>query len=57
MKPWLRICASLRGEHRVQGTFGGETVFYIGKTELMRNKSAVGRHQDLADLDLLRRFS
>ena len=44
-------------EHRVQGTFGGESVFYIGKTELMRNKSAVGRHQDLADLDLLRRFS
>lgn len=44
-------------EHRVAGSFGGEPVFYIGRTELMRNKSAAGRHQDLADLDLLRRFS
>lgn len=43
-------------EHRVEGTFGEQPVFFIGKEDLMRNKSAAGRHQDLADLDLLRRF-
>jgi hypothetical protein len=43
-------------EHRVEGTLGDQPVFFIGKEELMRNKSAAGRHQDLADLELLRRF-
>ena len=43
-------------QHRVEGTFGGQAVVFIGKEDLMRNKSAAGRHQDLADLDLLRRF-
>ena len=42
--------------HRVEGTFAEQSVFFIGKEDLMRNKSAAGRHQDLADLDLLRRF-
>jgi hypothetical protein len=41
---------------RVEGTFGGEKVFFIGKAALMRNKAASARPQDLADLDLLRRF-
>jgi hypothetical protein len=43
-------------EHRVEGTLGDQPVFFIGKADLMRNKSAAGRHQDLADLELLRRF-
>lgn len=43
-------------EHRVEGTLGDQPVFFIGKEDLMRNKSAAGRHQDLADLELLRRF-
>jgi hypothetical protein len=43
-------------EHRAEGKLGDQTVSFIGKTELMRNKSATGRHQDLADLDVLRRF-
>ena len=43
-------------EHRVDGVFGEQPVFFIGKEDLMRNKAAAGRHQDLADLDLLRRF-
>jgi hypothetical protein len=42
-------------EHRVEGKLGDQTVSFIGKAELMRNKSATGRHQDLADLEVLRR--
>jgi hypothetical protein len=42
--------------NRVGGMYAGQQVFFIGKEDLMRNKAASGRHQDLADLDLLRRF-
>lgn len=42
--------------NRVQGTYAGEDVFFIGKDELLRNKEASGRAQDLADAELLRRF-
>ena len=38
---------------RVSGTFGDQQVFYIGKDEFIRNKKAIGRHKDLADLELL----
>ena len=38
---------------RVKGTFGGEPVAFIGKSELIRNKKAVGRPKDLIDLELL----
>lgn len=38
---------------RVGGRFGRESVFYLGKAELIRNKRAAGRTQDLADLDAL----
>lgn len=41
---------------RVEGTCGGVPVFFIGKDALMKNKAASGRAQDLADLELLRRF-
>jgi hypothetical protein len=41
---------------RIEGTFAGEQVFFIGRDELTRNKAASGRPQDLADLDTLRRF-
>ena len=41
---------------RIEGTFAGEKVFFIGRDELTRNKAASGRPQDLADLDTLRRF-
>jgi len=40
-------------QHRVAGHFGGEPVFYLGRDEFIRNKQAVGRPQDLADLDAL----
>jgi len=42
--------------NRLTFTLNGETQFFIGKSELMRNKAATARPQDLADLDLLRRF-
>lgn len=41
---------------RVAGTLGGRRVFFIGKPELIRNKTASGRPKDWGDLDLLRRF-
>jgi hypothetical protein len=38
---------------RVSGAFGEIEVPFIGRAELARNKRALGRRQDLADLDLL----
>ena len=40
-------------ESRELGMFGGQKVFYIGREAFIRNKKAVGRHRDLADLELL----
>ena len=39
---------------RVAGTYGSEPVWYIGRQDLIRNKTAAGRPQDLADLSWLR---
>ena len=39
---------------RVVGHFGSQSVAYIGRAELLRNKEAAGRPQDLADLSWLR---
>lgn len=36
---------------RERGTYMGVPVNYIGREELKRNKAAVGRHQDLSDLE------
>jgi hypothetical protein len=41
-------------ENRVEGRYGDEAVFYLGKTELMRNKELIARPQDRADLEWLR---
>lgn len=38
---------------RVRGSLGGVDVWYLGKAELRKNKAALGRLQDLADLELL----
>lgn len=38
---------------RAAGHYGSQPASYLGKAELMRNKRAVGRPQDLADLDSL----
>ncbi len=39
---------------RVAGSYSGIPVNYLGREELKRNKAAVGRPQDLADLAALR---
>jgi hypothetical protein len=38
---------------RVAGRFGSETVPFLGRRELLANKRAVGRLQDLADIEAL----
>jgi hypothetical protein len=38
---------------RVTGAFGGLECPFIGRSELVRNKRALARRQDLADLELL----
>ena len=38
---------------RVAGRFGAQDVFYIGRAEMIRNKQAAGRAQDLADVETL----
>lgn len=35
------------------GTYGREKIYFVGRRELKRNKKAVGRFQDLNDLELL----
>ena len=39
---------------KVSGTYGSEPVWFIGREDLIRNKIAAGRPQDLADLSWLR---
>jgi hypothetical protein len=41
---------------RVEATYAGHRVCFIGREELIRNKEAVGRGRDRDDADLLRRF-
>ena len=38
---------------REKGHFGDQTVSYIGKSAFIKNKRALARHKDLADLELL----
>jgi hypothetical protein len=38
---------------RFPGSFGGVDVFFIGRSELVRNKRASGRPQDRLDADIL----
>lgn len=40
--------------NRVEGLYGTTKVFYLGKADLIRNKEAVGRPEDQADLRSLR---
>jgi hypothetical protein len=41
--------------HKKQGKYGKTKVFFIGRKELIKNKKALGRRQDQADLELLRK--
>jgi len=38
---------------RVHGRYGDQRVPFISRQHLIRNKRALGRHQDLADVELL----
>ena len=40
-------------EDRQTGKFGDHDAHYIGKESYIKNKRALGRHKDLADLELL----
>lgn len=40
---------------RKKGKFGKQSVFYIGLKELIKNKKATRRKQDLADLEVLKK--
>lgn len=40
-------------ENRVTSRYGDEPVYFIGKDELIKNKKAAGRPQDLADVAYL----
>jgi len=42
---------------RVEGRYGAERVFYLGRSHLMRNKELVARPQDQVDLECLRSAS
>ena len=38
---------------RSEGTYGDVSVYYLGRKEFIANKRAIGRKQDLADLEAL----
>ena len=40
-------------ENRVTGNFGDLPAYFISKTDLIRNKAAIGRKQDLSDIEKL----
>ena len=59
----IDIITSIRGvefetawQNRVVAPYGTGTYFVLGRNELILNKKAVGRPQDLIDLDLLRKY-
>ena len=39
--------------HRVAGEYGGITIYFIGREQLIANKRACGRTKDLADIEAL----
>ena len=43
--------------HRVESRYGDQPIRILGKAELIQNKRATGRTQDLADLEALRRMA
>ncbi len=51
------ICFTEAWERRAAGNYGRVRVSYLGVEDLIRNKEAVGRLQDLADVEVLRRFT
>ena len=54
-----RFCSfQMAWKNRTIDKYGKQKVFFIGLTELIKNKKAVDRQQDSADLDkLLKRLA
>lgn len=42
-------------KNRIRGSYGKEKVYFIGRADLLRNKTASNRKQDQADLEALKR--
>ena len=42
--------------NRVTGTYGAVPAFFISKTDLIQNKTATGRKQDLSDVEKLQKI-
>jgi hypothetical protein len=53
----ITVLDGLKGEDiwktRTKGKFGNHDVFYLGREAFVKNKRALGRYKDLADLELL----
>ena len=47
------IAFSEAWDHRIPSSFGSESAFYISREDLIRNKIAAGRPQDLVDVAYL----
>lgn len=43
-------------ENRVTGKYGGIQTFFVSKADLIQNKMAIGRKQDLSDVDRLQKI-
>ncbi|HMD68250.1 MAG TPA: DUF6036 family nucleotidyltransferase [Chitinivibrionales bacterium] len=41
-------------ENRIRGSYGKVTAFYLSKPDLLKNKKASGRPQDIADIEELK---
>ncbi|MFA6549085.1 MAG: hypothetical protein WCT39_04055 [Candidatus Margulisiibacteriota bacterium] len=42
-------------QHKKAGKYGRTKVYFIGRKQLIKNKTALGRKQDQADLELLKK--
>ena len=42
-------------EGRASGAYGDQPVWFLSRRDLIRNKRSLGRHQDLADVEVLER--
>jgi len=53
-KELLELLNAHEVKYLVVGGYGGITVHFIGREDLIANKHALGRKKDLADIEALR---
>jgi hypothetical protein len=51
--PALHVSWDKAYSGRVKGDYGDVSVYYIGREQLIKNKRAVGRSKDIADIEAL----